>query len=550
MSRPIRAFPASFVSFLWIALCGAAAPAVQVALDAPIELPKYEVSETRIPPPPESWRYAAIPGFEILSNASRRNTDVFVQDFQLLQQVIAVIWPTAQRLGPGGPVLLVLCGRGNSFESFLGRAVKQEAGWRNSAFYEDSELSAIVVDFAATELLTDQGREEADPFRSFRLEYFRYLIRRSVRNPPAWFEEGMVQMAAAVDYTREWIEFGKVGDGFGNLDPLGFNAILARRAILPMQRLFDGTGAGQERRVWQAQCYAFVHRCLYGMNGDLQKQFIKFLDRSQREPVTESLFKQCFGRGYEDFAIELRGYVEFTVYKYSQYSAKKGQAFAKPEAVRQRDATDAEVGRIKGEVMRLAGQREEAKLALIAPYLRGEREPQLLAALGLYELEVGQQVRARKFLEAAFKAGSVRASANLALARLRWDEIRAVEGDFRPAAAQVESVLAPLQRMATQRHRLPEIYDLAAEVVLASGAEPSPVQLGFVLEGASRNGNRPRLLHLVAQLCLRAKRHHDARMLVEHALRLVKDPPSREAFLELQKALPEEPPVVVVEPGP
>lgn len=532
---------------VWCA-CVTAAPIAE----PPIELPKYEVSETPIPPPQESWRYAAIPGFEILSNASRRNTDVFVQDFQLLQQVVAVIWPTAQRVGPGGPVLLILCGRGNTFEDFLGKAVKREAGWRNSAFYEDSELSAIVVDFAAGELLTEMGREEADPFRSFRLEYFRYLIRRSVRNPPPWFEEGMVQMAAAVDYTREWIEFGKVGDGFGNLDPLGFNAILARRAILPMDRMFAGTGSGpvQDRRVWQAQCYAFVHRCLYGMNGDLQKSFMTFLDRTQKEPLTEDLFRQCFGRGFEDFAVELRGYVEFTVYKYAQYTAKKGKSFSKPEAVKQRDATDAEVGRIKGEVMRLAGQRDEARMALIAPYLRGEREPQLLAALGLYELGVGQKVRARKFLEAAFKAGTVRARANLELARLRWEEIGSGGREVVPTAEQVEVVLSPLQRMATQQHRLPEIYELAAQVLLSAERAPSVIQLQFVLEGANRNGNRPRLLFHVADLCVRSRRFADARTLVNHALRIVRDPESREAFIALKGKIPEEAPEVVVEKTP
>ena len=39
------------------------------------------------------------------------------------------------------------------------------------------------------------------------------------------------------------------------------------------------------------------------------------------------------------------------------------------------DAPDAVVGRIKGEMLRLAGHGDEARNTLIAPYVRGERDP-------------------------------------------------------------------------------------------------------------------------------------------------------------------------------
>jgi hypothetical protein len=95
------------------------------------------------------------------------------------------------------------------------------------------------------------------------------------------------------------------------------------------------------------------------------------------------------------------------------------------------DAPDAVVGRIKGEALRLAGHGNEAHNALIAPYIRGERDPRLLAALGLDEKLAGNVDRARKFLEAASNAKVDRARAYLELARLRFAAAQAT-----PKAAQ------------------------------------------------------------------------------------------------------------------
>lgn len=61
-----------------------AAPAAVITdvADQPIiELPKFEVTDSRVLPAPEKWRYAAIPGFEVLSSISVRATTRFVKDF-------------------------------------------------------------------------------------------------------------------------------------------------------------------------------------------------------------------------------------------------------------------------------------------------------------------------------------------------------------------------------------------------------------------------------------------------------------------------------------
>src|SRR5258708_22725253 len=99
--------------------------------------------------------------------------------------------------------------------------------------------------------------------------------------------------------------------------------------------------------------------------------------------------------------LELRGYVGFTNYTATQYKAKKGQELPEPPAVDLHAAADADVGRIKGEVLRLGGHGEAAHNALIAPYIRGERDPRLLAPLRLDERCAEPNDRGAKFLQAA-----------------------------------------------------------------------------------------------------------------------------------------------------
>lgn len=68
MSPFLRFLARWFVAGLGI--CGIArSSSAQAKTDPIVELPTVIVSDNRELPPPESWRYAEIPGFEILSNA-------------------------------------------------------------------------------------------------------------------------------------------------------------------------------------------------------------------------------------------------------------------------------------------------------------------------------------------------------------------------------------------------------------------------------------------------------------------------------------------------
>jgi hypothetical protein len=520
----------------------AATPPAAGVLSGPIiELPVFEVSDSRVLPPPEEWRYAEIPGFEILSRLSERETRRFVADFLLLQQVIEIIMPGLTRGQVAVPTALILCGGGRGFDEFLPVRDRAERFAMNSLFLQNPERAAIVVDFALQELrFSDAETVESDPYRSFYIEYFRHLIRRQLAQaPPAWFEEGLVQLFGAIDFSRETITFGQIGDGFG-AEKLGdFNQVLSRKALVPLGEMLRTEGPRQRTRYWKAQCYAFVHLCLYGNNRKYQKPFLQFVTRLGNEPLTEQLFKECFNRTYRQMALEIRSHCEFTVYNAMRFQAKKGEALPAPPPVELRAAADADVGRIKGEVLRLGGHGDSARNALIAPYVRGERDPRLLAALGLDELEAGRRDRARRFLEAAAQAGAVRARAHVELARLRLDEVRG-----RPAGpggkldeAQVTAVLTPLFTALKQPPPLAAAYGLIAETWMQSAVTPQAEHLAVVIEGLNRF---PRDLALLQQAALLAHRRGfptEAKAMAERGIKLAREPADRERFQLLRASL-------------
>ena len=511
--------------------------------DEIIELPKFIVTDSRILPPPEAWRYAEIPGFEILSNASARETGRFVRDFQMLQEVVSGIWPAARLATPVVPTSLVLCARGNSFNAFLPGNFIRESLQMNSLFLQDEERVAIVIDFALNELQLGDGTTEAsDPYRAFYLQYFRFLIRRmSAQPPPPWLEEGLVQLFASVDFNKKMIDFAKIGDGFGGERTGDFNQRLAQRGLVPMEILFAPVRPPQdEAPFWDSQAYEFVHLCLYGEGRRYQKPFLKFVSRAGWEPVTEAMFKECFGMSYKEMELELRSYVEFTAYEYIQFRAKKGtKGLDEPPPIQLRDATDAEVGRIKGEALRLAGNADAAHNALIAPYVRGSRDPQLLAALGLSELASGQTDRARKFLEAAAQAKAVRARAYLELARLRYASAAAQSADGTGPlnAEQTAQVLQPLLTARTQPPPMREMYAFLLDVWAHSTRVPTRGDYDLLLAGAQAFPRQFELIYRTAEFGIQYGFTSDATRLVEHGLKYAPTPEGKALFAQLKTRL-------------
>jgi hypothetical protein len=530
-----------------------------------IELPKFIVTDSRELPAPESWRYAAIPGLEVLSTVSATNTRRFVRDFHRLQQVVEIVWPAIASGVPGVPVSLVLCGRGNQFDTFVPTGPADAATRPTSLFLQDVDQAIIVVDYVADRfddrpiaagLLAPAAADpeqfdefsagagfltENDPFREFYLQYFRWVIRRGAGGEvPPWLEEGLVQLFASTEFSKDYIAVGRLRDSTGGQRPDTFTVRLARQPLLGLeQMLARQRPAGLDAVTYSPQCYAFVHLCLHGRKGKLQPALLKLAERAAAEPVTEQVFKECFGVGFREMEVMLRAHISYAAHEFVEVKSGRGQpGLEDPPAFAVREATQAEIGRITGEAYRLGGHTQRARLALAAPYVRGEHDAALLAALGVYACGADEPERARKFLEAAVQAGVARPRAYLELSRLNLTAARARAGgrsDF--DANTVRGILRPLHVGHRHAAPLPASYEMMAEVWAGADGVPAPEELRRLQEGAQLFPRRLRLVYLVAALTLRHGDPADARALVEHGLRLAGAGGHAQHFQALQAQL-------------
>ena len=536
----MKRFPTMPCLFAFV-VSGAAALAaepqpVPVAPGPIVELPKFEVKDSLMLPPPEQWHYATIPGFEILSNASVRQTKFFVRDFLMLQDALTVLMPAFGQGDIAVPVSLILCSGAKGFDRFVPVDRGEDRFRTNALFFDDPERSAIIVDLTQSDLQLDATTVvQSDPYRGFYMEYFRHLIRHKAGRVPPWFEEGMVQLLSGIDFNKKWITFAQISD---NTDPIpgettsqqasDFVSRLKHRQLVPFEQLF--ASEARNNSAWSPECYAFVHMCLYGRGKQYQKPMIKFAMKLAGQEPTEALFKECFHKSYRDMEQELRAYLGFTDHKFIQFEMKKGQELAEPPPVTLRDASQAEAGRIVGNALRLGGHGDEA---------------QLLAALGLDERAAGHDDRARKFLEAAMTAQVVRPRAYLELARLRYEAVQPkAEGAETPAltAEQTANILAPLLVARTQPPPLAEIYEFTAEVWAHSAQPPKRDDLKMINQGVMLFPKHAVLLARAADLNLRHGDPEDARRIIAYALETLPNSPARVAMEQMKEELPPEPP--------
>ncbi len=552
-----------------------------------VELPKFVVTDSRELLPPEAWRHAEIPGFEILSSATDRSTRQLIRDFILFKQALGLVLPLPA--GDGAPTALILCGRRGNFATFVPSGKSTADSTLASIYLGGREQSAIVIDFgnatldlvgqstSDTEPGVDASRLSVDHNKQLYREYVHHLLGRGEPRPPAWLEEGMAQIVMAMKFDRENIIFGQLEDPneisaaagqIANLnaadaaaglaaDPnvaaadapiedRDFNAALRHQALIPMLQLFASAHDSPEalnplgNNRWAKQSYAFVHMCLYGQNGRYQKPFAQFLARLSRAPVSEAMFQDCFKMSTNAMLDELRGYIGFANYKQQEYHAKKGEAFAEPPPLELRDGTQAEVGRMKGEALMLAGHADLARAELRAAYIRGERDPALLAALGIFDHATGEDDQARKFLEAAVAANVVRPAAYLALAQIRFADATAkpegADGSFSPAQfSRVQELLLTARK---QPPSLAGVYELLADAWAHTAVKPKKEDVAVLVEGVRTFPTRLKLLYQASVFCVDADMNDIAVPLVDYGLKIAPDAKSRAPFEKLKATLP------------
>lgn len=532
-----------------------------------IALPPFLVEEAAQPLP---WRYAQVDDWEVLSTCSDRLTRALVTNHQRLHQLLAELVPPALQF----------------------RTTEKQALLFIDSAHQPPSSQEVVTAMALTAAEHDRLADVAAPPDDGRLrrrppppryaflpnlrlwdrdggalfavvresefnanrvaltaDYVSYLLRHRLPALPPWFVSGVLTSFARGRFTADSL----------TLEPLDWplqsgSAALkagaeANRALLPLAEFFAGDlpagDASGELWVWQAQAALFVRWGVAGRGAPRREALWKFVARAATEPVTEAMFRECFGF---DFAAAQQQLAAFLPEAMQERLPLRPAQRGRTAELALRPATEVEIARIKGDWERLeigyvkaqfpvlvekyTGQ---ARRTLQRGYERGSRDARLLAVMGLCEVEAGNDATARTWLEEAAGGGkALRPRAAFELARLRLAEGRASRGADALTAGQVNAVLAPLLAAREQQPPLPEVYELFAEVWRASAEPPARAQLEVLAEGVRLFPRRSELVARAAELNLRHGFTDAARWQINLGLTLAPDAAVRKRFEELQ----------------
>jgi hypothetical protein len=317
----------------------------------------------------EAWRYSEVAGWEVYSQVSDASAWSLLQNLRKFDFALRTIQPRLVA-GPASSLSVILVDEPR-YRTFVGSAAAGAAR-EFSTLVHRSGRSAVVVNTSA-EFAMDESAVSSntiDPYRQLDRQYLRHVLAAQKASLPAWLEEGLAQVFTDVEYAGAWITYGKVDTeknmpGSDQPPPvvimdflapnsalagLSFKQVFAHRRFMPLGAFFAATRADGSApsldSAWAKQAYAFVHFCLFGNKLRYQEPLARLATHLATEPMSETLFKACFGVDYAKMEKELSGYLYHTRHKYQRYPLKPDQRL-QPEPITFRDATKAEIDRLK-----------------------------------------------------------------------------------------------------------------------------------------------------------------------------------------------------------
>jgi len=565
-----------------------------------VELPPYVVEEPLTPP----WRYATIPGVEVVARCPDTFTRQLIQRQYRLHELLKILVPEdltvirdlpryyvfyhAENQPPVNLDIVTSIEKQEQSAAESGRLNRRsepnvQVGFMpNFRFWDEDSLAIFFV--------VDPVADNRDGI-TLSAGYVRYLLETRTPMLPRWYIEGLMELYASVDMTEPPLQTsldvmaatnsltGPVGPKDEiKLAPTNWiggevtanlrQNVKAKPNILPLAQVITPPPQGERDAafevIWRAESALFIRWALdpgrkHPNKGQLAEQpavngvpprkaaLWDFVRRSSVEPATETVFKECFGLSYAEVTEQMQNYLQSALTE--TITLRSPRAIAVPP-INLRDATAGEVGRIKGELSRLEVNYvrelypdltprylEQARRSLRSAYDKGDRDPQLLASLGLCETDAGQDDAALPFLRAAVEAGVVRPSAYFELARLEFAKLTAERPDYRPTPDEIAPILALLAKARTQSPKIPAVYELYTTILIRSNVALRPKALANLDEAVRLFPRRVRLLQLVAILQAMNSNFDVAKQLIVQALLYSADPAQRQKLSELRAAI-------------
>jgi hypothetical protein len=536
-----------------------------------VALPPFLVEEAARPLP---WRYAEVAGLEVLSSCPERLTRDLVANHYRLHTLLGELLPPALQLKMTEKRTLLfvdsaqLPPTSQEVMAQMALTAAQMEQFDNAVVpLDDGRLrrrpppprytflpNLRLWDRDAQVLFAIVRESEFDPNRiALTPDYVAYVLRNRLPALPPWYISGVLTLFARARFTEDTLTL----DRLDWLSASGSAALqtgpAANRALLPLADFFAGElsagdpAPGEGLSLWQAQAALLVRWGLSGRGAPRRVAFWTFVARAAVEPVTEALFQECFGVDYATAHKELTEYLPEAIRE--RLALRPAQRPRLPDYPL-RPASGVEIARIKGDWERLEigfvkaqfpaltqKYLEQARETLMRAYDRGSRDPQLLAVIGLCEVDAGNDGAARAFLEdAAARAKTLRPRAWFELARLRFAALGAPRVGPGPGVTpdQAGEVLAPLLAARGQEPPLAEVYELMAEVWAVCVQPPTREQLALLEEGVRTFPRRSELVYRTAELNGRHGFTDTARWLITLGLTLATDASTRTRFEQLQ----------------
>lgn len=559
-----------------LALALVACPPARSADEAGVvALPPFMVEEAAKGPP---WRYAQSPDFEILSRCDDSTTRSLTETYHRLHRLLTLLLPKplqvqhavqktviyyneemrpaasqeiiAQMMrgsnAPPPPPEDVAGLGGRGLRGGYAATPRRYTFLPNMRLWDKDAMAVFAIvragDFDAENMLLTP-------------DYVAYLVKTRTPTLPAWFVAGLLTLYPQVKFHRDTLTLESavwISDAETSVlkaDPKKARPLLPFAAFLRGDASANQQTKEENLRVWASQAELLVRWGVDPRNGGRSAGFWKLVERSAEELPDEKLVQECLGLDYAALVEQLTAFLPLAVRK--DVTLRTDTPIKLPPLTL-RHATDGEIARIKGDWERLeidyvrrrypdlAGKYvEQARRTLLRAYDRNDRDPRLLAILGLCEIDAGNDAGARDYLEAAARLEVVRPRAWYELARLRYRECLAtpaVAGKF--SAAQAADVLTPLFTARKQAPPIPEVYELIADVWSHSAIVPNSGHLAVVAEGVSLFPRRSSLVHRAASLMLAYATPAEASAFVELGLRTATEASDRARFTDLQSRIP------------
>ena len=167
----------------------------------------------------------------------------------------------------------------------------------------------------------------------------------------------------------------------------------------------------------------------------------------------------------------------------------------------------------------------------------GDRNPRLLAEIGLLECDAGNDNKAWSYLHLAVEKKVVHPRVYYELARIEYAPLKPLEPERKLTAKQVDHVIGLLKAAVQQSPPLPEAFELMAEVWMQSEFKLQSTQFKFLQEGTRLYPRRVKLIYATALLNALNQEAAEAAALVTKGLLVATNEEQRNLFLNLRTAM-------------